>query len=77
VEPTALIEAADKLGVIAGMVLLAYALWKKALVPGWVYDQCEVENKELKALLNAHASRTEARVATLEQERDKRYGNPA
>lgn len=71
------LAAADKLGVIVGMLIVAYALWKKHLVIGWVYDQTATENKELKALLNAHASKTEARVESLEQERDKRYGPPA
>lgn len=68
-----LLEAADKLGVIVGMVIIAYGLWKKQLVPGWVYEQCEKERAELKALLETHATRTEARVQMLEQERDKKY----
>jgi hypothetical protein len=72
-----LLETADKLGVIAGMIILCYAIWKKHLVPGWVYDQCEKRLVSLETLLNAHAARTEARVDTLEQERDKRYGPPA
>jgi hypothetical protein len=64
-------------GSTAIFIFIAYGLWKKHIVIGWIYDKCEAENKELRALLNTHATRTEARVDMLEQERDKRYVSPA
>lgn len=70
----AALQLADNLGVAVVAVILAYAIWKGHLVPGWVHNDCTAENKELRTLLNAHASRTEARVDKLEQERDRRYG---
>jgi hypothetical protein len=72
-----LFQVVDNIGTIFLMVVFAYALWKKHIVPGWVFDACHTEILALRALLNAHAAKTEERVAALEAERDKRYGPPA
>jgi hypothetical protein len=70
-------QVVDNIGTIFLMVAIGYGLWKRHLVIGWVFEACHTENVELRNLLNAHAAKTEQRVASLEQERDKRYGPPA
>jgi hypothetical protein len=72
-----ILDIASRAGANVGLVAIIIAIWKKIFVPGWALEQKEQENDELKELLNAHATRTEARVDFLEQERDKRYGPPA
>jgi len=76
-EPTQIFDLASRAGANIGLVAVIVAIWKKVFVPGWVLDSKEQECKELRGLVNVCTTRTEARVDFLEQERDKRYGNPA
>jgi hypothetical protein len=63
------IGLADNISTALIVVFLAYGVWKKHIVVGWTYIDCETEKKELRTLLNDNAAKTEAKVERLEQER--------
>lgn len=63
------LSLADNISTALIVVILAYGLWKKHIVIGWTYVNCEVEKGELRTLLNSVAAKTEAKVEKLEQER--------
>ena len=63
------VSLADNISTALIVVLLGYGLWKKHIVIGWTYINCETEKSELRTLLNSAAAKTEAKVEKLEQER--------
>lgn len=70
-------EFIDKAGTIGLAIGVAYGLWKRHIVLGWVYGECEMRLQNLDVLLNAHAAKMEAKIERLEAERDKRYERPS
>lgn len=71
-----LAQVADNIGTALIIVILAYGFWKKHIVIGWTYINCETEKNELRTLLNTSAAKTEAKVERLEQERFDRGPTP-
>lgn len=56
-------------GAIAALLAVIVAIWKRILVPGWIYDGCARENERLNAVGTARADKLEAKLERLEQER--------
>jgi hypothetical protein len=68
-EFTAYLDIADKLGVMVLGTAFIIALYRKMLVFGWLYAECE-KNLELhRTELAARASKMEEELALLRQER--------
>jgi hypothetical protein len=63
------VAIADNISTALLVIVLAYGFWKKHIVIGWTYINCETEKNELRTLLNNNAAKTEAKVERLEQER--------
>lgn len=75
-DPSQILEFVNTGGSVAIVIIVSIGLWRKELILGWVYRDLEIQCQELRTLLNAHATRTEARIDMLEKERDSRYGRP-
>lgn len=56
-------------GTITALVAVVVAIWKKILVPGWIYDACSQRNAELEAIANSRADKLETKLDRIEQER--------
>lgn len=57
-------------GIIAGCILLGFAVHKRFLVLGRELEQCERRNDTLEALANKHADKLESRLDRFEAERE-------
>lgn len=61
------IEAANKLGVIALLLLGGIGLHRRWIVLGWTYEQCSSRVSALDQLLSANAARVESKLERLEE----------
>jgi hypothetical protein len=66
---TPYLEIADKLGVMVLGVAFIIALYRKVLVFGWLYAECEKNLDLHRTELAARASKMEEELALLRQER--------
>jgi hypothetical protein len=72
------LDLVERGGIVAVFLILAIFIWKKYLVPGWIYEEVLSNLTECQKINATYASRIETRLHQLEEERDKRYGsNPS
>jgi hypothetical protein len=75
IELTPYLEVADKLGVLVGGVLLVVALYKKWLVFGWLYKECDDARTLCRTQVETRAAKIEADLDRIRAERGARPGD--
>jgi hypothetical protein len=73
----AILNLADKIGVMAGGILLGIALHKKMLVLGWTYAECQSRLETCGTIATGYATKIEAKLERLEAQREKQNAPPA
>lgn len=72
-----ILNIADKIGVVAGGILLGVALHRKLLVLGWVYQECQDRLTTCGTIAEGYATKVEAKLERLEAAQEKRNAPPA